>query len=91
MSQSETAAREFLDVLKSEKSSGISNAYLQEILQAAILLFSARVQAGVMQSPFRDERAVSATDVAIASTAMLDAVNVQVFELGLWQAWQGNT
>jgi hypothetical protein len=90
MSQSETTAQELLDVLKPGKSAEISNAHLQEILQAAVLLFSARVQEGVMEAPFVDGRAVSATDVAIASTAMLDAVNVQVFELGLWQAWQGN-
>jgi hypothetical protein len=90
MSQSEATTWELLDVSKLGKSSEISNAHLQEILQAAVLLFSARVQEGVMEVPFADERAVSATDVAIASTAMLNAVNVQVFELGLWQAWQGN-
>jgi len=27
--------------------------------------------------------------VMVAATAMLKAVNVQIFELGMWQAWSG--
>ena len=33
--------------------------------------------------------AVTATDVMITATAMLKAVNLQLFELGMWQAWSG--
>jgi len=33
--------------------------------------------------------AVTATEVMVAVTAMLKAVNLQVFELGMWQAWSG--
>ena len=32
---------------------------------------------------------MTATEVMVAVTAMLKAVNVQVFELGMWQAWAG--
>jgi hypothetical protein len=30
---------------------------------------------------------LTATDAMIVATALLKAVNLQVFELGLWQAW----
>ena len=33
--------------------------------------------------------AVTATDVMVTATAMLKAVNLQIFELGMWQAWSG--
>jgi len=33
--------------------------------------------------------AVTASEVMVTGTAMLKAVNLQVFELGMWQAWSG--
>ena len=30
---------------------------------------------------------INATDALVTTTALLRAVNVQIFELGLWQAW----
>jgi hypothetical protein len=32
---------------------------------------------------------ITATDAMIVSSALLKAVNVAVFELGLWQSWAG--
>ena len=32
---------------------------------------------------------MTATEVMVTVTAMLKAVNLQVFELGMWQAWSG--
>jgi len=31
----------------------------------------------------------TATEVMVTVTAMMKAVNVQLFELGMWQAWSG--
>ena len=33
--------------------------------------------------------AATATEVMVTVTAILKAVNLQVFELGMWQAWSG--
>ena len=33
--------------------------------------------------------AFAATDAVVTTTAILKAVNVQLFELGMWQAWSG--
>jgi hypothetical protein len=38
---------------------------------------------------FPRARKVTATDAVVTITAMLKAVNVQLFELGMWQAWSG--
>ena len=38
---------------------------------------------------FPSEQSVTATEVMVTVTAMLKAVNLQVFELGMWQAWSG--
>ena len=32
---------------------------------------------------------MTATEVMVTVTAMLKAVNLHVFELGMWQAWSG--
>jgi hypothetical protein len=67
----------------------ISNEALQKLMAAACKTYSQQVQAEV-QSPALDARSgVSATDVMITASALLKAVNLQVFELGMWQSWTG--
>ena len=39
--------------------------------------------------PFRPMRKITATEVMVTVTAMLKAVNLQLFELGMWQDWSG--
>ncbi len=39
------------------------------------------------RAPFARNVGVTVTDVMIGCTAMLEAVNSLVFELGLWQSW----
>ena len=48
--------------------------------------FAAKSQAGPAPLPFGRNSGVSPTDVVIGCSAMLDAVNLAVFELGAWQA-----
>ena len=40
-------------------------------------------------SAFPADAQITATEVMVTVTAMLKAVNLQVFELGMWQAWSG--
>jgi len=67
---------------------------LQRLLAAAIRLYAARDEAGYPIEPFPSSHAAppgegmpSATDVCLATTAMLDAVTVEVFELAMWKTW----
>jgi hypothetical protein len=63
---------------------------LQQLLCAAVRLYGQKNVDGQRMRAFPEGGGgVTATDVMIATTAMLHAVNVQMFELGMWQAWTG--
>jgi len=68
----------------------LSNEALQRVLGDAVRVYAARVQAGDKFRPFAPGSGITATDVMVAGTAMMKAVNVQLFEFGMWQAWSGN-
>jgi len=60
---------------------------LGSVLAACIRTYGAKAQEGDLASPFAGNMGVTVTDVMIGCTAMLEAVNSLVFELGLWQSW----
>jgi hypothetical protein len=69
-----------------------SDADIQAMLADAVRLYAERVaerDGGL--AAFPTDAAVTATDVMVTVTAMLRAVNLQVFELGMWQAWSGRS
>ncbi len=86
MSQSETGEA----LLQSLQAAlpGLSEVEMQQMFAALVRAFATRYQEGEIELPFGAQD-VSATDVAIAASGMLAAVNMQVFELGLWQTFQG--
>ncbi len=71
----------------------LSDAEIQSMLATAVRLFAERAQDyaedgnGIMPA-FRPEE-TTATEVMVTVTAMMKAVNLQVFELGMWQSWSG--
>lgn len=67
-----------------------SDAEIQEMLAKAVRLYAERAaeRDGALAA-FPAGAQVTATDVMVTVTAMLKAVNLQVFELGMWQAWSG--
>lgn len=71
----------------------LSDAEIQSMLATAVQLFARRAQEhaeihdGALPA-FRPDDA-TATEVMVTVTAMMKAVNLQVFELGMWQAWSG--
>jgi hypothetical protein len=67
----------------------LSDTEIQDMLAKAVRLFAERFEEreGAL-SAFATEQA-TATEVMVTVTAMLKAVNLQVFELGMWQAWAG--
>lgn len=60
---------------------------VQEGLTALVRLYTARHQAGERWPPFSAEREIPDVSAMIMSTAVLRSVNVELFELGMWQAW----
>ncbi|RKE68219.1 hypothetical protein DFP91_4589 [Pseudorhodoplanes sinuspersici] len=91
MSVSETTLQEAAGILNAVVAGPvdmISDAALQTILTSAVRAYAARVERGGGLAPFTPN-AVTATDVAITATAMLEAVNVGIFELSMWQSVKG--
>ena len=54
-----------------------------------VRLYSVKFQLGERWEPFSEGDMVPATAAMIMCTTMLKAVNVEVFELGMWQSWSG--
>jgi hypothetical protein len=68
---------------------GPSDAQIQDMLAKAVRLYAERAAAHDGPLPAFGPDAATATEVMVTVTAMLKAVNLQVFELGMWQAWSG--
>jgi hypothetical protein len=67
-----------------------SDADIQDMLAKAVRLYAERASEREGRlAAFPADAEVTATDVMVTVTAMLKAVNLQVFELGMWQAWSG--
>ena len=67
----------------------IPDEVIQQGMTAMVRLYAVKFQLGERWSPFPENNTVPATAAMIMSTAMLRAVNVEVFELGMWQSWSG--
>jgi hypothetical protein len=66
----------------------VSAEALQAVMAAACRLYTARVDAGEQFMPV-PPRSISATDVMVTASGLLKAVDLAVFELGMWQSWTG--
>jgi len=60
---------------------------VQALMGALCKLYSADNDLGNQYSIVGQRSAVTATDVMVLCGALLKAVDLQVFELGLWQSW----
>jgi hypothetical protein len=76
--------------LAAQASAKPSDAKIQAMLAEAVRLYAERATECDGGFPaFAPDAPMTATEVMITVTAMLKAVNLQVFELGMWQAWSG--
>lgn len=71
------------------KDEPIPDALIQEGMTALVRLYAVKFQLGERWPPFPDNNTVPATAAMIMCTSMMRAVNVEVFELGMWQSWSG--
>ena len=67
----------------------LSDAELQRSLAALVREYARRVEEHGKLAPFPPEADVTATEVMITVSAILAAAGLQLFELGMWQAWSG--
>jgi hypothetical protein len=66
----------------------VSTDALQALMAAACRVYTARVEAGEKFNPIA-KNSISATDVMVTASGLLKAVDLAVFELGMWQSWTG--
>ena len=66
----------------------ISAEALQALIASACRLYRARREAGEEFAPV-PKNSISATDVMVTASGLLKAVDLAVFELGMWQSWTG--
>jgi len=67
----------------------LSDAEIQSMLANAVRLYAERAAERDGALPAFAPDAITATEAMVTVTAMLKSVNLQVFELGMWQAWSG--
>ena len=83
----ERSAKRIAAALRSGE--GLSVETAQELFTAGVAAFAARRLEGHGGSPLSTGHDLPATDIAITTTAMLEDVNIAIFELGLWQSMAG--
>jgi hypothetical protein len=67
----------------------ISDDDLRTALAGLIRVFGVRAEENPNLLPFPEGHDVTATEAMISVSAILRALNLQLFELGMWQSWTG--
>ena len=67
----------------------LSLADIQRLMNLAVPAYGRLVDLGQDGPLLPSVHAVTATDAARAASALLAAVNLEVFELALWETWGG--
>ena len=62
---------------------------VQALMSAMAKFYSANMDAGNKYPLVANRLAISGTDAMIVCSALLKSVDLQVFELGMWQSWSG--
>jgi hypothetical protein len=68
----------------------IPDVELRVLMANLVRLYAAKAEIGMRRPLPPDGGAVTVTETMLAVTDLLHAVNVQVFELSMWQAMTGN-
>jgi len=73
-------------LLRDDAVDNVPDQAAQDLLLAAVRLFSAKRDRGSSMAAFGADQ-VTATDVAVTAVAMTQVVNLELFELALWHGW----
>lgn len=60
---------------------------IQRLLALGVKLYAARRAVGAEFAPVPAADSVNGTEVAVVTTALLETVNLDLFELSLWRQW----
>jgi len=62
---------------------------IQALMAAACKHYAAQIETGADVLPLPARTTVTPTEVMTTASGLLRAVNLAVFELGMWQSWTG--
>ena len=62
---------------------------MQELLYRPVQLYARKVTGDVALRPFPRRHDLKINDVMLTSTEMLHAMNIELFELSMWQSFTG--
>ena len=85
----QSAAALLADATARGDAASVPDRELQTLLAAAIKAYAMKLDQGEKLPAFTPADAHTATDVALAASGMLGAVEMAVFELGMWQTIKG--
>lgn len=85
----ESAASLLSDAAEQGDAAAIPDRQLQALLAAATRAYAMKLDRGEKLPAFGPADGVTATDVALTASGMLAAVEMAVFELGMWQTIKG--
>lgn len=69
---------------------GVPDDALRAVIAQALRLYAAKADTGMRTPLPRGGGGLTVTETMLAVTDLLHALNVQVFELSMWQAMSGN-
>jgi hypothetical protein len=84
--EAERALAHVDEVLDAGRAADVPDEAAQQLLLAAVRLFAAKRDLGTQLEAF-PSGSVTATAVAVTAVAMTKAVNIELFELALWNGW----
>jgi hypothetical protein len=73
-------------ILKEEALGDVPDDSLGQLFASVVRLYAAKVEQGNLPRAFVRNSGITATDVMIGCTAMLQATDVKIFDLGHWQS-----
>jgi hypothetical protein len=73
-----------------ENPEAVADADLRALIAAAVRLYAVKAEGGMRAPLPADKGGVTIDDTMILATDLLHALNVQLFELSMWQAMTGN-
>lgn len=84
--EAERALAHVDQILAAGRAGEVPDEAAQQLLLAAVRLFSAKRDLGTGLEAF-PVGSVTATEVAVTAVALTKAVNLELFELALWNGW----
>jgi hypothetical protein len=77
----------FAETIEDDRLGDIPDGSLGQLFASVVRLYAAKAQIGNPPRPFARNSGITPQDVMIGCTAMLEGVNVPLFDLALWQSW----